>query len=207
MTRLFVDKQEIAPLPARLNSLEQVVKLVEENHVPPNSVIKQVCLDGRPLMAGDGSNRLSERIDSREKIEIFTGTLQEVAFESIQEAIAFLERLGATIQPLASSFRASVGAGEFCDLKRFYEGFYWTNVLLDRLMQSFHMSLDSIILDGESASRHQEKLGAVLKALIEAHEQNDFSLLADLLEYEIVPLIQRSTQIFAAVRERLLAEA
>ncbi len=206
MTRLFVDKQEVAPLPAHLNSLEQVVRLVEEKHVPSNSVIRQVHLDGVPFIADDKTNNLSERIDNRERIEIFTGTLQEVAFESIHEAMTFMERLGAATQSLASSFRTSASAKEFGDLKQFYEAFYWTNVLLDRLMQSFHMSLESISVDGESAKHHQEKLETALKALIEAHEQGDFSLLADLLEFEMAPLIQVSTKIFAVVREHVLAK-
>ncbi len=207
MTRLFVDKREVAPLPPHLNSLEQVVRLVEEKHVPPNSVIRQVHLDGLPLNGDERITNLSGRIDNHEKIEVFTGTMQEVAFESIREAMAFMERMGAATQCLASSFRASASAKEFSDLKQLYEGFYWTNVLLDRLMQSFHMSLDSICVDGDSAKHHQEKLGTALKGLIEAHQQSDFGLLADLLEYELAPLIRASATIFAIARERVLASA
>ena len=205
MTRLYVDKQEITPLPPDLNSLDQVLKLVQRMHLSPNTVIRQVQVDGLPLISDDRTSSIPERIDDREKIEIFTGTLQEVALDSIREAITYLERIEAATPSLASSFRAGAGPEAFENLKQFYEGFYWANLLLDRLQQAFHIPLETICVGGGNAREHNAKLATALKEVIEAHEKKDFSLVADLLEYEVAAVIPGCKEVFSGFRDRILA--
>jgi hypothetical protein len=205
MTRLYIDKQEVAPLPPDLNSLDQVLKLVQTTHLSPNTVIRQVQVDGLPLIPDDRDSCIPERIDNREKIEIFTGTLREVALDSIREAITYLERVETATPSLASSFRGAVGQEAFENLKQFYEGFYWANLLLDRLEQTFRIPLETVRVGDGDARAHNVKLASALKAVVEAHTKKDFGLVADLLEYEIAPLIPRCKEVFAALRERILA--
>ncbi|MGD0308281.1 MAG: hypothetical protein ABSC02_03245 [Acidobacteriota bacterium] len=206
MTRLYVDKQEVAAIPQDLNSLDQVIRLVERDHINGDAIIRQIQIDGHPLIPDGNTHSLPDCIANKEKIEIFTGTLQEVALDSIQEAIAYLDRVEATTPVLANSFRNSIDASTFENLKQFYEGFYWINLLIDRLAQTFHVPLDAGEAGGALAGAHHAKLTSALKALIEAHEKMDFGLMADLLEYEITPLIQGSKEIFTAIRGRILSE-
>jgi len=206
MTRLFVDKREVAAIPPDINSLDQVIRLVEKDHISGGTIIRQVQIDGRPLIQDASIQSLPDCIANKEKIEIFTGTLHEVALDSIQEAVAYLERVEATTPMLANSFRTSVGTSAFENLKQFYEGFYWVNLLMDRLTQSFRIPLNAGQAGGESAEEHHNKLASALKALIEAHEKKDFGLMGDLLEYEITPLVQGCKEIFAAIRGRILSE-
>jgi hypothetical protein len=205
MTRLYVDKQEIAPLPPDLSSLDQVLRFVQRTHLSPNTIIRQVQVDGLPLIPDDHTSCIPERIDGREKIEILTGTLREVALDSIREAITYLERVETATPSLASSFRSAAGPEAFENLKQFYEGFYWANILLDRLEQTFRIPLEAICVGGGNAREHNIKLAAVLKEVVEAHEKKDFGLMADLLEYEIAPVIPGCKDVFAAFRDRILA--
>ena len=206
MTRLYIDRQEVTPLPADLNSIEQVLKLVEANHLPPQAVIRRVEIDGLPLISEDGSACHDERIESRERIEIFTGTITEVAMDSMREAPTYLERVESATPSLINSFRSSPGQEAFDQIKQFYEGFYWLILLLDRLGQSFHFSLDSLPLGDSNASTYHQDLISTLKGLIEAQERKDFGLVADLLEFEMLPLISACRSLFAAVRERILSD-
>ncbi len=207
MTRLYIDKREIAQLPADLTSLEQVVKLVEADHLSPDTVIRDIQIDGQSLASYEGEFRIPERIDNRETIEIFTSTVREVALDSVQEAIVYLERIEKATPLLAASFRSQCGRHDFENLKQFYEGFYWINLLLDRLERSFEISLETLGVSGRSAREQHLQLAALLKEVIDAHEQKDFGLIADLLEYEIVPLIPAWKDLFSAVRQRVLESA
>ena len=206
MTRLYVDKREVAAIPPDLTSLDQVIKLVETNHLSPRSVIRQVNIDGLPLTADGPAACLPARLVDSEMIEVFTGTLSEVAVDSIREAIVYLARIEEAIPSLASSFRNAMGPEAFDNLKQFYEGFYWLNLLLDRLAQSFAISLDSIQIGDMSGSEHHQNLIATLKAVIEAHEKSDFGLVADLLAYEMLPLVPVCRLVFGAIRERIVSE-
>jgi hypothetical protein len=206
MTRLYIDKQEIGPLPPDLHSLDQVLKLVENTHLSPNAIIRQIHVDGRPWLQDDQAACLPVGVGDRETIEIVTGTLQEVALDSIREAITYLDRVGLATPSLASSFRAAAGREAFESLKQFYEGFYWMNLLLDRLERTFRIPLETMCMGGGNARDYHAKLAEALKGIIEAHEQNDFGLVADLLEYEIAAMIPACKDMFAAIRARILPE-
>jgi hypothetical protein len=206
MTRLYIDKREIAPLPPDMTSLDQVLKLVEANHLAPQTIIRQVHVDGLPLLPEDRAACLPERIDNREMIEIFTGTLSEVAIDSIREAVTYLERVESATHSLATSFRLTPGPEAFENLKQFYEGFYWLNLLLDRLDNSFEITLESLQVGGTNAREQHHNLIAALKAIIEAHEKRDFGLVADLLEFEVLPLVPICRSMFSAIRERIVTK-
>jgi hypothetical protein len=206
MTRLYIDKQEVTPIPPDLTSLEQVLKLVEANHLSPRTIIRQVQVDGLPLIPEDQAACSPGRIDNREKIEIITGTLSDVAVDSIREAVTYLERVESATPSLAASFRVSPGPDSFENLKQFYEGFYWLSLLLDRLDSSFDISLESVPLGSTNAGAHHTNLISALKAVIDAQEKRDYALIADLLEFEILPLVPVCKSLFAAVRERIVME-
>ena len=206
MTRLYVDKQEVTRIPPDLTSLEQVLKLVEANHLSPRTIIRQVQVDGLPLIPEDRAACLPDRINDREKIEIITGTLSDVAVDCIREAVTYLERVESATPSLAASFRVSPGPDCFENLKQFHEGFYWLSLLLDRLDSSFDISLESVPLGSTNAGEHRKNLISALKAVIDAQEKRDYALIADLLELEILPLAPVCKSLFAAVRERIVTE-
>ena len=207
MTRLYIDEQEVDPIPPDLRSLDQVLKLVEGTHLPANTIIRRIQVDGLPWMPDGRKACATAGVGDRHKIEIFTGTLLEAAIDSIREAITYLERVEAATPSLVSSLRLAAGREAFESLKQFYEGFYWLNLLLDRLEQTFRLPLETVRLREGNAMEHHIKLASALKEIIEAHEQKDFGLVADLMEYEFAPLIPACKDVFAAVRARILPES
>ncbi len=206
MTRLYIDKREIAPLPPDMNSLDQVLRLVESDHLPLNMAIRQIEVDGRPLIRSDGEARLQEDICGPEKIEIFTSTLREVAVDSIREAVTYLERAETAIPSLSASLRIQAEPEASSSLRQFYEGIYFINLLLQRLEQSFQIPFADLRTSGGSARDCCFKLAALLKEVIGAHGKNDFGLLADLLENDIGPLIPAFKETFEAINSRILTE-
>lgn len=202
MTRLFVDRQEINPLPADLNSIDQVLKLVESNHLPPDMIVREIQIDGSPLIREDLNTVLPDKIQGLDRIEIFTSTVRDVAVESIAEAIQYLDRVEAATPVLTSSLRTLSESDAASGLKQFYEGMYCIYLLLNRLSQTFSLPLQKVAVRGGDAQVFCLKLASVLKEIIAAHEQKDFELIGDLLEYEITPLISSCREVFVAIRAR-----
>jgi hypothetical protein len=204
MTRLFVDAQEIAPPPSVFSSLDNVIRHVEENHLPPDSVIRRIQVDGVPFEASESAAACGTPVPplpSRQKVEIFTGTLRDVASDSIDEAVLYLERIEAVSHSLVSGFRSGPGPQAFGNLRQLYEGFYWMNLLIDRLRKSFGIRLEGITIRGESAQEHYNRFLSVLKQMVAAHERQDFIFVADLLEYEILPIVPIWKEMFKALEE------
>lgn len=206
MTRLYIDKREIAALPPDMNSLDQVLKLVESNHLPGDMAIRQIEVDGHPLIRNNRETGLHEDICDGEKIEIFTATLREVAVDAIREAVAYLERAESAIPSLSASLRILAEPEASSSLRQFYEGIYFINLLLQRLEQSFQVPFADLKTRSGSARDCCTKLAALLKEVIGAHGKQDFALLADLLEHAIGPLIPAFKEIFEAINARILME-
>jgi hypothetical protein len=204
MTRLYIDKREVTPLPANLDCLDDLIQLVENQYLSANMLIQQIQLDGMPLVPDHPASVQPGSLRNQETIEVFTASMRDIAIESIEEATAYLGRIEAATPSLTSSLRTQTGHEVYESLKQFYEGLYWINLLLNRLELSFQIPMAEIKISSGTAQSYCMMLATLLKEVIEAHEKKDFGLLADLLEYEVAPLIPACKEIFAMVRIHIL---
>jgi len=200
MTRYFLNEREIAP-PGDMSSFDQILKHVEKSHLPPDSVIRQIQVDGHPLVPESfvDPGEILRQMESRDRIEIFTATVLEVARDSVFEAIDYLERVETVTHSLASSFQISPGPESFQTLRQLLDGFYWLSLLLDKLAVNFKIALESCSVQGASAREHLGKFVGVLKQLIDAQERGDSTLISDLLEYEVIPTVPVWKDMFGLV--------
>jgi hypothetical protein len=201
MARFYVDEREIDP-PVDTSSLDQILKHVEATHISPKSLIRQVRVDGIPIVSDDLAKDFAEvmcQLESGDKVEIFTGTLDEIARDSIAEALTYLERIEAGIPSLATGFQVSPGPESFESLRQLYEGLYWLTLLLGKLETCFHITLDSMIIQGIPAQEHHQKFIGVLKQLIDSHQRGDLALISDMLEFEIIPLVPIWKEMFKII--------
>lgn len=207
MTRLFIDEKEIAS-PLNISSLDQILKHVEDVHLPPKSVIRRICVDGLSLLPdalSEDKDGILSQMENRDKVEIFTGTLSEIAHDSIIEAVAYLDRIEAITPSLATSFQISPGPESFENLRQLCDGFYWLNLLLDKLETNFQITLENVLIKERPAREHLQKFIAILKQLIDSQERRDFVLISDLLEYEVLPLVPIWKEIFSFISQKVNA--
>jgi hypothetical protein len=207
MTRYFINEREVTP-PEEFSAFDQILKHVEDYQLPPNSIIRQINIDGCPLISDSFTNpgEILKQIENRDKVEIVTGTVSEIAHESIAEALAYFDRMESLIPSLASSFQIYPGPESFENLRQLLDGFYWINILLDKLAASYHLVLESCLVQGISVLDHINKFIAVLKQFIDSQQRGDFVLIADLLEYEIIPIIPVWKDIFRLLLEKTSVE-
>ena len=168
-------------------------------------MIRQICIDGSPfsIPTADGEADFSLEVSQREKIEIFTGTITEIARESIQDALQYLNRVETATPSLISSFQDSPSPETFEGIKQLYQGLYWLIVLLSKLKANFQIDLEGTVIQGALVSEHHKKFISVLKQLIASQEKRDFVLTADLLEYEIIPLVPVWKEMFCIFLDKI----
>jgi hypothetical protein len=208
MTRLFLDAREIAMPGAGDCSLQQLLEYVEGTHLPPQAAIRQVDLDGRTLLAEElveGGEALLARIQRSQRIDILTSTVADLAAEAMHEASAYVERVERAIPSLAWAFRSDPSAAAYENLRRFYEGFYWVHLLLDRLESSFGIPLAGLRAGGYSLREHYLRMASVLKLVVELHERRDSLGLAELLEQEMNASLPLIKELLAEASGRLTA--
>ena len=205
MTRFFLDSQEIA-IPFDASSIDQVLKHIENFHLSPNTVVRQIRIDGLPFLVDSEEIQDSLlQLDQREKVEVFTGTVTAIAIDSIGGALEYLDRVEAAIPSLSMTFQTSPGSEAFQHLRQLSEGLYWLTLLLDKLKAGFFRSFEDVLVQGVPAHAHHQKFIAVLKQLIESQERMDFVLISDLLQYEILPLVPVWREMFGIISKSVNA--
>jgi hypothetical protein len=207
MTRFFINDREFSPS-KEISSLDSILNHVDDIDIPANSIIRRINIDGRPLITDAYSKELPGlfgNVASGNTVEIFTGTLSEIAHDSIAEALQYLDKIEAITPLVASEFHISPTPEAFENLRSLYEGFYWLTLLLDKLKSKFQISLDDIFIQSISAAEHQQKFIRILRNLIDSQERRDFSMLSDLLEYEILPQAPIWREMFSSIEKKVNA--
>jgi hypothetical protein len=201
MTRFYIDEREISP-PPEISSLNQILAHFQDAEIPPNSIVRMISINGIPILKEDLSQNnveINRKVSCSEKVEIVTGTVEEIVRDSIAEALEYLDRVEAITPSLASCFQTNPGPEAFESLRQLYEGFYWLNLLLDKLATNFKIILSDIIVQGVPAQDHHLKFIEILKHLVDSQERKDMILISDLLEYEIIPMVPVWKELFEII--------
>ena len=204
MTRYYVNDREVE-IPSDFTSFDQKLKYVEDRYLESTAIIREVRVDGRSLLpesfrGGDGSLDLS---DDAEKIEIITGTLAEIAVESMAGAQEYLVQIENAAPALAVKFQDFPEPEDFGNLGSLCEGFYFLSMLLDKLAGGYQLKLDEVTVRGISISEHLLKFAEIVKQLNDAQEKQEYLLIADTIEYEILPIVPVWKAIFEAVSKKI----
>ncbi len=185
MTRFFLDDRGIE-VPSGSPSLYQILRNLESVHVPPGRGIRQIEVDGLPLMAA-----LSRRTDPLrntrrcEKIEIFTDPVAGIARDSISEAIRCLDEIEAVSYYATTGCQAFGGRPTFEDLKVMVEVFCWLGFLVNKLESDFcnHSREGVVRVDGQPG--WTRSFGAALERCEQARGKEDLASARKLLEEEV----------------------
>jgi hypothetical protein len=206
MTRIFVDSKEIKP-PTDSSSISRILKYIDEVHLSQNSVVRQIQVNGHPLMPKDfsraGDHASTGPIEKLDKVEIFTGNIAEIVRGSISEALAYLNRIESLIPLLAESFRKNPSQESFGNLRQLYEGFYWLNLLLDKLKANFPVHIGDALIRNGFAPEYHPKFISTLKGLKESQESGDLAQVSDLLEGEVLPFVPLWREILIAISQEV----
>jgi hypothetical protein len=202
MTRYFINDREITA-PTDFTSFDKLLKHIEESHLAPDTVIRQIYVDGHQYTLDALNDSTIKSIENPEKIEIVTSPLMEVARDSIEEALEYLSRVEMLTPALSIKFQDYPDADAFQNLKQLYEGFYFISLLLERLSTSYSIKLGEAIIGDISVQEHLGKFISVLKQLNECKENSDYALIADILEYEIIPGVPIWKEIFEFVSKKI----
>jgi hypothetical protein len=204
MTRYYVNGRE-ADIIQDFSSFDQMLKHVEDHYLEPAAVIREIHVDGRlftpGLLQDDDGNIVQP--GKCEKIEIFTGTLADIAVESITGAQDYLVKVEKAAPALAVKFQDFPESEDFGNLGSLCEGFYFLSILLDKLAIGYQLKLDEITVRGISAHDHMQKFAEVVKQLNEAQEKQEYLLIADTIEYEILPVVPVWKEVFETVLQKI----
>lgn len=170
-------------LPNTLDSIKIINGQLEELQKNEELYLDHMVIDGE-IIFNNHEDYITESIDEIDNILIRLHNVSEMCKELIFTGAEYLDRMIPQVKELAVNFYKILNEDVWLKFQELIEGISWISKTLDFLKDKEG--------DMEKVSRLEEigsTLGHHLKELENALEQMDSVLIADLLTYELIPLL------------------
>ena len=158
---------------------------LEQGGVAQGNVVRSVKLNGQES-SPDSSVTQQTPFSEIDTLEVEVCTLSGIIDKNIENADAYLIRLIPGIDKAVELFRT----GNEQEANQFFiniiDGMDWFSQVLDMILAAKEISPDTVI-GGKSIQDRRAILINFTQQMVDANKNKDWVLLADLLEYEILP--------------------
>jgi len=161
---------------------------IEKVGLVQGNVVRSIKLNGDESSPDSNVNR-NMRLSEIETLEIEVTNLSDIVDKNIENADAYLIKLIPGIEKSVELFRM----GNEQEANQFFiniiDGVDWLSQVLDMILEAKAISPDAVF-DGKSIQERRDSLITFTQQMVDANKNKDWVLLADLLEYEILPYYQ-----------------
>jgi len=159
-----------------------------------DSYIRRVWLDGQEA-SSNTQDTLKTSTASVELLELELALLQDLVVNNLTNAKEYLEKLIPGFQKAADLFRM----GNEQEANQYYlqilDGVDWFSQVILTIVNA-----QENIFEAQSLEERQKKLTALMGQMLEANQNQDWVLLADLLEYEMIPFYKAWQEVLSEVK-------
>lgn len=160
-------------------------------------VVRSILIDGTELEEWHESSQVS--IAPTSEVVVTTLPLRQAILETVVTCIEYLPRLIEGGLGITTYIQQGLEREALHAIPDLIDGLRWYSEFLAQLasLRSAERELSEIRLSN---------LNRVLSALVSALEKSDFTLFADLLEYELIPELQKGAEDIRRLRSTLTTE-
>jgi len=182
--------------------LKTIIEEVETFLLTVGRVPIELIIDGESLSQDELERRQEEPVKGEEIIEFGVMTLTNFVLENLEGASNANEELISKINRFADELYLTT---KTVDPQEMIEGlrdffFFWT-----RMNHLFPNIFSIVLIDDDLLEKHIEQLQEVFKEIISAMEEEDTVLSADLLQYEVAPIIEAIGRGIPNIKDHILS--
>ena len=152
----------------------------------PGSYIRRIWLDDQEFPSDD-REALQKKPSDIDSLEVELANLKDLVATNLANALDYLKKLIPGFEQAADLFRA----GSEQEANKYYlqilDGIDWFSQVVSVIMSPDEGETELPDTDDESLEVRQKKLTDLMSQMLEANQNQDWVLLADILEYEMVP--------------------
>ena len=179
-------------------TLGELLSHIEKVGVAQGNVVRSIKIDGQES-SPDSSEAQRMQISKIATLEVEISTLADMINKNIDNADAYLIRLIPGIEKSVELFRI----GNEQEANKFFvkivDGIDWFSQVLDIILTAKEISPDTVF-EGKSIQDRRTSLVDLTQQMVDANKNQDWVLLADLLEYEILPYYQEWSNLLPGFR-------
>lgn len=199
--RIYVDSQEEKmDFPPEF-SLGEIIDQVSNERISDSRVITNIRVNGQELLEDEDGlypDIAGGEIDS---LELQTGLSQEMAHRGLQDAKNYLEKLNPGIEKTAELYRVGEDAKAHDQYGQCMDGINWFIHVLEGARQVMGLDYEKISFNGVPVRSYVENLENVIREMLAAQSDEDWVMLSDLIEYELLPIMKGWKEILPLIEE------
>ena len=162
----------------------------------PGSYIRCIWLD-KTEASSDDHETLQKNPSDIQSLEVELADLKDLAANNLANALDYLKRLIPGFEKAADLFRTGNEQEANKYFMQILDGIDWFSQVVSIIMKPDTAEVVLSASDNESLEVRQSKLTDRMSQMLEANKNQDWVLLADLLEYEMVPFYKDWEQILS----------
>ena len=191
--KLTINGVEQAESELKGETLEAILDMMVKN--APGSYIRRIWLDQQEFPADDRET-LQKKPTDINSLEVELANLKDLVATNLSNALDYLEKLIPGFDQAADLFRM----GNEQEANKFYiqilDGMDWFSEVINIVMDSeFKRSAPE-----DTLRLRQAKLTDLMSQMLEANKNQDWVLLADILEYEMIPFYKEWQTILTKIK-------
>jgi hypothetical protein len=197
---ISVDRQSIELGEAPINNLEEVLMKVMSEHMHPGKVITAVKLNGTGYSV---KNPHAADVPARDikTLEIDTMSAEEMARHFFTNGGKYLDLLIKGAEKISELFRIADETEANEHYVEYLENLQLFLQMIAQCTDVLHLNLSAIPFQKATVQEEVQKLSDVMDQMLKVQEDEDWVMLADLLEYELIPLLKEWNEILGLLQE------
>lgn len=177
-----------------------VIGILNREFAESGKVMSSLLVNGEEFFGEEEELGYGVEVSS---LEITTDTPVNLALKALVSGQEYMDDLRDFLLKTVDLFR---GGDEVRGKEYFLEsvqGLQWLVKMVSHIGQILCLDFDRITHDGCTLGRIVEHLKQICSDILDAQEKGDHVLLADLIEYELVPQMESWKEIFAMLKGRV----
>ncbi len=197
---LWLDGKQMNPVPPGANLMEILGSVVAE--IGGQSTMKEVRVNGTPYsesQMGPAGELLRDRIQS---LEVETMPNRQVAAHFLANAGHFIQTISQALGKVAEMFRVNDEREASEQYLRSLDSLQLFLQVLAMSREVLGLDFDTIVHQGQSLEKRMETLSALVQEMLSAQQREDWVLLADLMQYDLIAELAVWQEVMPALAQR-----
>jgi hypothetical protein len=187
-----------------LRCFGELMDRLKEKAAEAGDTVLSVKLNGEDITGKDQSDLIELPVTDIEELEVQTGDPKQLARSTLYSIADFLEQLLKELQNTAELFRMNHSQRSNDSFLRCIDGLQVFMHTMESCRRLLGISYELIFVpsNGEqerSVAECRRELFGTLDAMIEAQSDQDWVLMADMLEYELIPNLEEWRRIIPEI--------
>ncbi len=199
---IMVDQEKIELEASRIRNLEEVILKLVADKIKSSNVITAVRLNGQFYSEKIPHDACKVLVRDIRTLEIETMSTEEVAWHFLIQSGKQLDLLIENARQVAELFRIADENEANEQYASFLESLRLFLQMVNEVQAILNLNLGDISFQDGTVETKIEKLSGLIDQMHQVQEDEDWVRLADLLEYELVPLLAEWKSILVLLKEK-----